>query len=326
MGDWEISVQDGEGGIMEGVVGPRAPRSIVFNTGMVLHGFLDLAEVGCGERFLEAGRRAGDWLVARQAADGAWRGEATYARIPHTYNARAAWALVRLADQTGEERYRAAARGKLDWVLSRQRANGWFEDNVFRPGMLPSTHSIAYTLRGLLESGLLLGERAYVDAARRGVMPLVDLVLGEHRLPATYDADWHPRAWYECLTGNAQIGGVCLRLHQVDGDARLRDAGLAAIGRAAAHQVRSFPRPAVGAIAGSFPIFGRYAPLQYPNWATKFLVDSLMLAQELLGSGGGKAGVPPGSVPRSIPRHGIGAAVGPLIPTSPGADPRGVRT
>ena len=30
-------------------------------------------------------------------------------------------------------------------------------------------------------------------------------------------------------------------------------------------------------IAGSFPVWGRYAPLQYPNWAAKFLADSLMI-------------------------------------------------
>jgi hypothetical protein len=35
-------------------------------------------------------------------------------------------------------------------------------------------------------------------------------------------------------------------------------------------------RPQRGAIAGSFPIYGRYAPLQYPNWATKFFVDALL--------------------------------------------------
>ena len=37
--------------------------------------------------------------------------------------------------------------------------------------------------------------------------------------------------------------------------------------------------PAVRA-AGSFPVWGRYAPLQYPNWATKFLADALMLYED----------------------------------------------
>ena len=31
-----------------------------------------------------------------------------------------------------------------------------------------------------------------------------------------------------------------------------------------------------GALQGSFPIWGRYEPFAFPNWATKYLLDSLM--------------------------------------------------
>ena len=34
-----------------------------------------------------------------------------------------------------------------------------------------------------------------------------------------------------------------------------------------------------GAIAGSYPIWGRYAPLTFPNWATKFFIDALIAAR-----------------------------------------------
>jgi uncharacterized protein YyaL (SSP411 family) len=300
MGDWELEVQGDDGGIMEGDVTQVPRRSIVFNTGMVLHGWLDLQEFTGDERYLEAARRAGDFLVEHQLEDGSWSGKATYAHIPHTYNSRVAWALVRLASAAGDDRYRATARRKLDWVVSRQRPNGWFDDCIFRPGMLPSTHSIAYTLRGLLESGLLLGEEGYLQAARAGSTALLDRLDARGRLPATYDCDWRPAARYECLTGTAQLGGVWLRLHQATGEARLRESGLAAIEVAAARQVRGGPPEVRGALAGSFPVFGRYAPLQYPNWAVKFLLDSLMLREAVLAGDGDDAAVP-GSVPRAIP-------------------------
>jgi hypothetical protein len=38
-----------------------------------------------------------------------------------------------------------------------------------------------------------------------------------------------------------------------------------------------------GALAGSFPIFGAYMPAGYPNWATKYFLDALLL-QHALGS------------------------------------------
>jgi uncharacterized protein YyaL (SSP411 family) len=300
MGDWELEIQRDDGGIQEGVISQTPTRSIVFDTGMVMHGWLDLYEWSGEASYLDAARRAGHFLARNQESDGSWRGDVTYSRIPHTYNARVAWALVRLAGADGDDLFEQSARRKLDWVVSRQRTNGWFDDCTFKPGMLPSTHSIAYTLRGLLESALLLGESRYLDAALRGSEPLLGVLDDLGRLPATYDAEWCPCAWYACLTGNAQLGGVWLRLHQATGEPRLLQAGLRAIELAAAHQVRSGPAAVRGALAGSFPVFGGYAPMQYPNWATKFLVDSLMLRDHVLG-GGRDAGHVPGSVPRSVP-------------------------
>jgi len=33
----------------------------------------------------------------------------------------------------------------------------------------------------------------------------------------------------------------------------------------------------VGAVAGSFPLFGGYMRAGYPNWATKYFLDALLL-------------------------------------------------
>jgi hypothetical protein len=71
---------------------------------------------------------------------------------------------------------------------------------------------------------------------------------------------------------------VWFRLNQVTGDARFLNAGLKALDEAGCRQAR-LPE-ADGALPGSFPIYGRYAPLQFPNWATKFFADSLMLRDD----------------------------------------------
>ena len=36
-----------------------------------------------------------------------------------------------------------------------------------------------------------------------------------------------------------------------------------------------------GAISGSYPIWGEYQRLAFPNWATKFFVDALLLEETL---------------------------------------------
>ena len=280
MGDWELTVQADDGGIMGGFVRSDPGPSIAFNTGMVLHGWLDLHDRLRGERHLDAARRAGDFLVRVQDGDGAWRGRHSYHGIAHAYKSRVAWALIRLADATGEDRYRAAALHNLEWVLSKQLDNGWFASCEFKPGELPNTHGIAYTLRGLLESHALVGDTRFLDAALLTSEVLIRKLEVLGTLPATFDASWTARASYVCVTGLAQLGGVWLRLFQLTGDARLLNAGLKAVDQAAARQERRRWRPLCGPLPGSFPIWGRYAPLQYPNWATKFLADSVMLRED----------------------------------------------
>ena len=93
------------------------------------------------------------------------------------------------------------------------------------PRTLPNSHGIAYTTRGLLESGAILGEDRYTEAALRTAHALSGIYRKLGRLPATYDRDWTPRARYVCVTGLAQNGGVWLRLYQETGDEMLRQAG-----------------------------------------------------------------------------------------------------
>jgi len=100
-------------------------------------------------------------------------------------------------------------------------------------------------------------------------------------LAASWDSSWRPASRHQCLTGTVQLGGVWLRLHELTGESEPLRAGRQAVEQAASHQLRS-PRPQLrGALPGSFPIYGRYAPLACPNWATKFLADSLMMRERL---------------------------------------------
>jgi uncharacterized protein YyaL (SSP411 family) len=285
MGDWEVEVQNSDGGVMTDAVASPPGRSVAFNTGMVIFGWLDLYETLGDERYLQAAARAGEWLERTQEPDGTWQGEHDYGGIPHTYCSRVDWALLRLAAASGEERFRDVAVRHLDWVLTVQHDNGWFDWCIFRTGTLPSTHALAYTMRGLLESAALTDDRRYLDAAQRTARALAGVFREHGWLPATYDRDWTPRSRSIGVTGVAQVGGVWLRLYQETGDAEFRRAGIAAVEQAAALQSRSRWRAIDGAVPGSFPIYGRYAPLQYPNWAAKFLADSLALRERILGNG-----------------------------------------
>jgi Squalene-hopene cyclase C-terminal domain len=307
MADWELTVQGNDGGIMQGTIGTSPRRSIAFNTGMVMHGWLDLLAAESSEGYRHAARRAGEFLIRNQSSDGAWRGDCSYRGIPHAYHARVAWALLRLASATGDRRYHAAALRNLDWVVARQDADGFLPQAIFAPGTLPNTHALAYTMRGLLESAVLTGQTAYLDAALLAARPLAAAFERLGWLPGRFAPAWRPAACWECLTGTAQMGGVWLRLGEITGDGPLRRAGLRAVAAAAAEQQRDTNSALDGALAGSRPIYGRYAPLAFPNWAAKFLVDALAVRARVLAAQPAVRGVveaPPVAGDAAIPSPG----------------------
>jgi uncharacterized protein YyaL (SSP411 family) len=287
MADWELEVQGADGGIRQGLITTRPIRSIAFNTGMVMHGWLDLHAASGDERYLSAAREGGRFLVDSQQPDGTWIGPHSYRGIPHTYKSRVAWALLKLAQASGEPAPREAAIRTLDWVVSVQRPNGWFEHCAFEPGALANSHGIAYTIRGLVESAVLLGEERHLGSAVRASVPLIDRFTADRTLASTWRPDWTPASRSVCLTGLAQLGGAWLRIHEVTGNGRFRRAGDAAVAEARRHQLAGSNPNTRGALPGSFPIFGRYTPFAFPNWATKFLVDALLIRARVSAGVGG---------------------------------------
>jgi hypothetical protein len=289
MAEWEAGIQMESGAVQGGVIG-FPPTPAIFNTGQVLFGWARaLRETGNSD-FAAACRRAADFLVGAQDEDGAWRRHGSrYARAGvNLYDARSAWGLLEAWGATGEERFRSAARRNLDYVVGRQHANGWFPDCCLDDNERPLLHTIAYTMEGLLESGLLLREPRYVEAARRAADALLPLLRPDGSLAGRFDASWRPAAGWSCLTGDAQTGIVWLRLHQHTGDARYAEAAGVLLRFVASTQDLVAADPGVrGGIKGSHPIWGGYAAYEYLNWAAKFFADALIL--QLRGAATGRS-------------------------------------
>lgn len=278
MADWEIAVQLPSGAVRSGVLsGPVGPA--VFNTGQVLFGWIGAYLATAEASYAEAARRAAEWLVATQDEDGAWRRDLSVVSRNRVaaYNVRAAWGLALAGRILGRDEWTRAARRNADWTLLRQLPNGWFEDNTFYEGETPALHTIAYVQEGLQGLADLLGEPRYADAVRRSLRPLLEK--GGDALRARYDRNWRPPGPARCLTGEAQLALVVLRLARRDGDAALLASGRAVLARVASAQDLGSPFPeSRGGLAGSQPMWADYHPLAYTNWAAKFLLDALLLA------------------------------------------------
>jgi hypothetical protein len=240
---------------------------------------VSLAQGADGERYLEATRAAARWLVDIADDNGRWTRN-TFNGIPHVYNTRSAWALVRAGQLLEDPDALKVAEANLDWACAQQQPNGWFDQCAFTAGAAPFTHTIAYAGRGLLESGVLLGNERYIEAARSVAAAAVPHLGHTGLLPGRIALDNRSASRSCCLTGNAQFALIWLRLAQLDRDHEVRQHALRALQAVAVHQAIGGPTPRRGAIKGSHPIWGSYAPLGYPNWATKFFVDALLLAED----------------------------------------------
>ncbi len=284
MGGWEIGIQHPSGAVR----GRTTNDPVPFDTGQVIFGWVALYRKTGEQRFLAAAKRAGDWLLAMQDEDGKWS-RYEFKNVPHVYNSRVAWALLELGAVSTERHYTEAAERNIAWVLKQARDNGWFDFMAFTSGAMPFTHTIAYTLEGLLESSLHLNGTVAQESLRV-VKQISNHLIERYQLrvapstqavsillPGTLGPSWESGDRYICLTGNAQFAIICLRLYELEGGAHYLTAARTLLDIVKNTQYLEHGDPGIrGAVAGSFPIWGGYLPFWYPNWAAKFFADALM--------------------------------------------------
>lgn len=189
-GDWLARTRIAGGAICRKQWYPGNSTPSVFNTAQVVEGWCALARAqdtdgAASAAWTKLARESGDWLLQEQDDSGIWIRNA-FNGIPHTYYARVAAPLARLADLTADDRYAAAARRALDWVLAQQRPSGWFRSAGFTATEAPTTHTIGYVLEGLLQACLLLGDTRYTSGAERAARALLNLFNLRGQLPAGY--------------------------------------------------------------------------------------------------------------------------------------------
>jgi hypothetical protein len=284
--EWEIAVQLPGGAVQGGVIGEaRAPA--VFNTGQVVLGWLAALEEGSDGAFADAARRACGWLAGAEREGRFVHGESRRARPDATaYNVRAAWAVAEAGVLLAEPRFTGSAARVLRRVAAAQHADGWFPDCCLNDPAHPLLHTLVYTARGLVEGGRVLGDAALVEAGARAAAALAGRLDARGRLPGRLGPGWASSAGWGCLTGEAQLANLWLRLDELEG-ARTRAEPVARVlRRLKATQDLEAPDAGMrGGIPGSWPPGGPYGEWEMLSWAAKFFADALMRDDAAAGRG-----------------------------------------
>ncbi len=285
MARWEAEIQMDSGAVQGGMVCSASEQTpSAFNTGMVLDGWTSAFRSSEDETFLLAARRAANFLIDDLGEDGYFRTNGRFVgpQRVKTYNVLCAWALYRHGQDVRDNLYQHVAVRITEAALRQQLPNGWFANNCLTCPEAPLLHTIGYALQGILEVGILAGRDDFINSVQKGVNPLIARLSAKGFIYGRYYNNWEPAGFSACLTGSAQLAVVCFRLHEHTGEHKYLEAASRILNYLKALQeTDSADRAVNGAIGGSFPLAGEYMTAGYPNWATKYLLDALMLQYRL---------------------------------------------
>jgi hypothetical protein len=279
--DWEIAVQMPDGAVIAGMISAQPPKPTIFNTGQVLFGWAAAIEnVPDNAKYRTALRRASDWLVAAMDEDGAWRRFPSPFGPPKesAYNTRSAFGLARAAEVLGAPGYLEAAVRNVRYVERLAHPNGFLPDNCLQDPRHPLVHTIAYSIRGLLEVGMAADLPEIIDLALRMARGVAGAQRNDGGIPGRLDSDWTAAAKWVCVTGNCQMALNWFRFHELGVSDEFTTHAVAANRFVMRIHDRKHSNPGIrGGVKGSHPIGGGYMSFRYPNWAAKFFMDALML-------------------------------------------------
>lgn len=273
---WLLSIQGMDGGFPGGPIGSGNPPQ-VFDTGQIVFGLIAAYECTEEPVYLDAAERACTWLVSLQEPSGCWKKGGLHADYAPSYYARVVWAMLRANRYLQKTSLAQATLGAYGYFQQQWTSSGSVKNWGFAPNEPALTHTLAYTLRGLFESALLLedekGTKAVVSALER----LQGAYALKNRLAGAYDLNWQGDGRFICLTGHCQLSILLQRVghHVQKGD--FSHFSKVLLENALSRQC-FFPVKGVkGALPGSWPIWGAYMPFRFPNWGLKFLVDALLM-------------------------------------------------
>jgi uncharacterized protein YyaL (SSP411 family) len=276
--DWICTLQK-ENGALPGGLGENGKES-VFNTGMMLFGLIAMYENTKNEKYLATAQKAVNWLLEIVEKDGSWKQGAYYMGFTPSYYTRVVWAVLKLNSILQNADIQSSMQSIINYYKAKKQTNGAIKDWAFKPNEKAFTHTIAYTMRGFLESAILLNDdEALIIAENMAKMLFLDFEK-RGKLAGAYDENWSGDCRFICLTGNAQLSINAMRLFQIADNHIYKDFSIQLYNTISDAPCKIPIKGYYGGIAGSSPYWGKYQPMQMINWAAKFWLDAVLLAHQ----------------------------------------------
>lgn len=273
--DWLLTIQFQNGAFQGGLIGsPSVPS--VFNTGMVLFGLERASQQvrTVGNPYSMGLRKATQWLLECMEEDGSWQTGAYVSRYVPSYYTRVLWAMLLADIHLNLPALKEKVNEAIKYYYKRIAPDYFIRDCSFFPGKSAPTHTLAYSLRGFLECGLLMNDEDLYQAAKSVAFKLSTLILKQGMAAGEYDNEWRGNYRFTCLTGNCQLSIIFLKLFEKERDELFLNTALTVFSPVICAQNTSRNINLQGSIPGSKPVWGKYFRFRYPNWGVKFFLDA----------------------------------------------------
>ena len=276
--DFELPLQHADGSFPGSVVG-RSSGPSVFNSAQIINGLVRIYETTRDKKYLESASRAADWIASVQDDDGSWT-TWNYMKMKRVYDSKVDQSLLDVDRVLKTDKYRRIVKKNFDFINTQQQENGWFNncDNSKDKNATPLTHTIGYTIEGLVSCYLMTGDKQSLEICRRAADVLLDKFEKAPRLfPGRFDKNWQPASKSSCMTGNAQISMCWFKLYKVTKDKRYLDAARQMNTCLKTAQIVSKYAMINGAVPSSYPFWGEYNAFTINSWGVKYFADALIL-------------------------------------------------
>lgn len=277
--DWICTLQFESGALPGGLI-DNIPAPSIFNTGQMIFGLVRAFEETQDEKYRKVFTRAAKWLVEVLEDDGSWSIGAYVKGFVPSYYTRVVWSVLLANKYMNDAGIRSSMIKAIQYYAGKIQKNQSVTDWSFKEGQKAFTHTIAYTIRGFLESALLLEDQDLLDKTRNLAKKIMQMRELKGSMAGWYDSQWNGSYKFTCLTGNSQLSIILSKLYKIDNDIRYHNASLQIFGDVVDKQKLSGGKNKYGALSGSSPIWGRYLFMRYPNWAVKFYLEAYLLLHE----------------------------------------------
>jgi hypothetical protein len=282
---WLVSIQNEDGSMLDFVghhKNSRKRQPVVFNTGQDLFGLLSAFRFTGYDIFIESAKKAAYWIISKQDKSGLWNDTASFgARHMASYYSHVTWPLYLIGKQLDDERIIEHANRGLAKILEQVNSNYSVKYWGFNANNTAPTHTIAYTIEGILEQSLLSDgiDSINIMVAKNIALKMIELQSKNKQLAGDYDEEWYGNYSYLCMPGNCQLAIIFMRLYSLFDENQF----LLAVDQVLApvierqHLSRFAPSAIKGTVPASWPpVLGKYMRWLYPNWGAKYLADAIM--------------------------------------------------